>query len=766
MITHLSLENFKSHSKSEFTFSKGTNVLVGRMGSGKSSVLDALCFALYGTFPRLTRRDLSVEDLVSMGSGADFASVELEFEKSGKKYSVMRKIGKKITDAQVRCEGKLVQKGAKQSTQYIQSVLGVDYELFTRAIYSEQNRMDYLLSLNPRQRKAEIDWLLGLGQFDLARDAAQSAHSKLSEQSLLLSSEADGARLADAEERIAKQELALGQKSEHLGRLVAAAAQTFAKKNELEVSLARLEGLRADWLSQSSECERGSGALQRLGKETEGQQKPDAGRISSLALKSREAQAAALESREICRKSQTELSAAESRLAVLQSSLHLALSREERRKKLQERLLRLLEGKSQQDLDDEVSALQAEIESLSSKNAQTHARLEELASAVQALLGGAAKCPVCDSDLGQDRAGRLSSEKKDEMEKLNGLAALYSSQISRAKTRLSVIEKNSSEAKMILSESKRLSEEGAGADLLQMQAREAEALVKSRKAALEKCEKNLSDAQAALERAKKEEEDALRLQKTFAELEAAAQKLEGARQKLAAIQFSEKDYEAVRKSAEALRLDYARAEAEAKGEEKQLALLGELVLSLKKESAALREKQEKARRYWQAGQSMAIYKNCLSIAQSELRSSLVEEINSALCEIWPAVYPYSDYAGVKLEADEKDYRLLMDKEGWKEVDSVASGGERACLCLALRVAFATVLTPEVGWLILDEPTHNLDTDAVALLSEAIQVKIPPIVEQIFVITHDAALGQVSQGTVWQLERDKGRGEYSKAQRQL
>jgi exonuclease SbcC len=766
MITHLSLENFKSHSKSEFTFAKGTNVLVGRMGSGKSSVLDALCFALYGTFPRLARRDQSVEGLVSMGSNADFAVVQLEFEKAGKKYSVMRKIGKKVSDAEVRCEGRLVQKGAKQATQYIESALGVDYELFTRAIYSEQNRMDHLLSLNPRQRKAEIDWLLGLGQFDTAREAAQSSCSKLSEQAALLSTEADGARLADAEKRIGEQERARAEKQERLGRLVAAAAQTFGRKNELEASLASLEKLRADWLRQSAECERQSGALQRLGRETEGKSKPGQEALSALSLKRKEAEGEVRARKEICKKRQAELSSAASELAVLQSSLKLSVSRQERRKKLQEKLALLLEGRGLQELECEISALQTEIGTLGDRQAVAHAQLSELSSAVQALLGGAAKCPVCDSDLGQGKAGKLSDMKKKEMEQLRALEAQQVERISRAKSRLSSLEKSLSEARLASSEEKRLSEEGTGPELLQKQIGEMEGAAKACKAAFEEAEQKLADSQALLEGAKKEEEEAARLHKIFSELEESVQKLDGARQKLAAIRFGEKDYEAARKSAEALRLDYARAEAEAKGEEQQLALLSELVRSLQAESAALKEKQERAKRYARAGESMAIYKNCLSLAQSELRSSLVEEINAALCEIWPSVYPYSDYSGVKLEADEKDYWLLMDKGGWREVDSVASGGERACLCLALRIAFATVLTPDVGWLILDEPTHNLDADAVALLSEAIQEKIPPIVEQTFVITHDAALGQASQGTVWQLERDKGKGEQSRAQRQL
>src|SRR3989338_11064217 len=95
MILTLELENWKSHSSSSFSFAKGTNVLVGRMGSGKSSVLDALCFALYGTFPKMSRRDQTVEDLVNSTSGADAARVRLEFEKGGGEDSGMRRAGEK-----------------------------------------------------------------------------------------------------------------------------------------------------------------------------------------------------------------------------------------------------------------------------------------------------------------------------------------------------------------------------------------------------------------------------------------------------------------------------------------------------------------------------------------------------------------------------------------------------------------------------------------------------------------------------------------------
>ena len=64
MITKLRLENWKTHKDSELEFDKGTNVLIGKMGSGKTSVIEAICYALFGTFPALNRKEVSIEEVI------------------------------------------------------------------------------------------------------------------------------------------------------------------------------------------------------------------------------------------------------------------------------------------------------------------------------------------------------------------------------------------------------------------------------------------------------------------------------------------------------------------------------------------------------------------------------------------------------------------------------------------------------------------------------------------------------------------------------
>ena len=138
-----------------------------------------------------------------------------------------------------------------------------------------------------------------------------------------------------------------------------------------------------------------------------------------------------------------------------------------------------------------------------------------------------------------------------------------------------------------------------------------------------------------------------------------------------------------------------------------------------------------------------------------LRKNLIEAINAAMNEVWEIFYPYKNYQAVRLGVTEKDYVFEVHERGeWKSLETVASGGERACAALTLRVALATVLTPNLSWLILDEPTHNLDKEAVALLSETLQLKVPQVVNQTFVITHEEGLIGADFATSYRLVRTK------------
>jgi DNA repair exonuclease SbcCD ATPase subunit len=133
-------------------------------------------------------------------------------------------------------------------------------------------------------------------------------------------------------------------------------------------------------------------------------------------------------------------------------------------------------------------------------------------------------------------------------------------------------------------------------------------------------------------------------------------------------------------------------------------------------------------------------------------------------EMWGTVYPYADYQGVRLNADEDDYSLQLNAGGnWVNVDGIASGGERSSASIVMRMAFAMVLVPNLSWLILDEPTHNLDEEGRKALGKVLNEYVPKIVEQVFVITHDESLRDEATARIYYLYRNKEKNEPTKVE---
>src|SRR4030095_5384723 len=171
MIKSIRLVNWRSHADSRLEFRKGTNLLVGIMGAGKSSILEGISFGLFGTFPSVERRKLKLENVVRLNEPE--AGIILEFEWEGHTYRLERAIERSkkgsSSSAELYRDGSMVEHGPVAVNAYIKNLTGVDYDLFTRAIYSEQNNIDHFFNLNAGKRKEELDALLGLDRFEQAR---------------------------------------------------------------------------------------------------------------------------------------------------------------------------------------------------------------------------------------------------------------------------------------------------------------------------------------------------------------------------------------------------------------------------------------------------------------------------------------------------------------------------------------------------------------------------------------------------------------------
>src|SRR5579875_3907832 len=89
ILKKLTMQNFRSYGKEPTTIEleRGLLLFEGEIGSGKSTILYAIEFALFGLG--------ELEARYILRSSANFARIELEFEAAGQDYKVIRTIERK-----------------------------------------------------------------------------------------------------------------------------------------------------------------------------------------------------------------------------------------------------------------------------------------------------------------------------------------------------------------------------------------------------------------------------------------------------------------------------------------------------------------------------------------------------------------------------------------------------------------------------------------------------------------------------------------------
>jgi exonuclease SbcC len=754
MISAISLKNWKTHRDTTVEFGRGTNLIIGIMGSGKSALLDALSYSLFGTFPQVRRREASTEDSITFGETG--ASLSLDFVHGGKKYRVERRLkregGKTGTASKLFREGKLLESGSKRVNGMVSSILEIDYDLFTRAIYSEQNNIDYFLTIDPAKRKREMDRLLGLDRFESARASCVSLLNRISHEADSLSSlfsakEHESLLLQKREKSSLLQ--SLSEKSQFLQK---ERQRLESSRASLKKRLGELESLSKKRDSLKSAMERALAKREVLSSELEGKSPSE----SSLQKK-REALGELSEKRKLAdsRISTLEksISAASRLLGKNSSMLSDAKSSLKKLRECESGLASLSrEGEASPEsllekTDSAILSASSKIDSLSSK-------IAELKESMGSLKEGATECPVCDSPLQGDAAERIRSQKKE-------AASLAESELSNLKASLPALKSRRQELQKKIQKKSSLS---SSIPELRERTRSIPSLEKERlrmEAELTSLSKEKESILPAMEKRAREYSDLLlsfreeeSLLKKAALLKDAQSEAKRSREELSALKLDDSELERVRSGHSKAEILFERASSSLASLQKERASATEM-LKILQERIAQMEKAKAESGYLQKLKSeLQIYRNSLLELQSELRAELTGAISSAMNNIWPILYPYADYKQLRIIATEKDYFFEVNDGEWRRLEKIASGGEKACLSLTLRMALATVLTPSVGWMMLDEPTHNLDAEAIHTLSEALENKVPEIIPQSIVITHEENLISSEFARSYKFSRDK------------
>jgi DNA repair exonuclease SbcCD ATPase subunit len=168
MINNLYLNNFKVFRDQELVFHPGSTAIIGPNGSGKTTILEALEFALFRIVTRKEKKIPKLEDLIHHFGKR--AKVELEFTAplNRRCYKVSRTIHPGETNADLFVENKKdpVASGPRQVDNEIEKLIGMDRHAFSALTYIRQGEIDSLSRLTPKGRKSDLYSMMGLRVYD------------------------------------------------------------------------------------------------------------------------------------------------------------------------------------------------------------------------------------------------------------------------------------------------------------------------------------------------------------------------------------------------------------------------------------------------------------------------------------------------------------------------------------------------------------------------------------------------------------------------
>jgi exonuclease SbcC len=190
--------------------SNGIFALTGPTGAGKSTILDAVCLALYGATPRLGRITKSSNEIMSRGTGE--CSAEVLFESQAGRFrcqfSQHRARKKAVGDLQTpRHEiaegienGSVIENQLRRVATVIEDKTGMDFERFTRSILLAQGGFDTFLKADAEQKSRILEQITGTEIYSEISRRVHEFHRDKRDALSLLQAETSGIVILEPEE--------------------------------------------------------------------------------------------------------------------------------------------------------------------------------------------------------------------------------------------------------------------------------------------------------------------------------------------------------------------------------------------------------------------------------------------------------------------------------------------------------------------------------------------------------------------------------------
>ena len=185
MITSIELGDFLSHQNTHLEFESGVTVFVGDNGAGKSSIIDAITFALFGKHTRKTNKGL-----IKRGAIQGFAKIK--FSVNNKQFEAVRKIDSKGTLAATLAEtseDKRIEIAAGERKQFgesmtheIEKIIGLGFEKLKIASIVQQGELNSIINAKPKEFKEMLNAIIGIDRLDIASESMKNVNKEFREK--------------------------------------------------------------------------------------------------------------------------------------------------------------------------------------------------------------------------------------------------------------------------------------------------------------------------------------------------------------------------------------------------------------------------------------------------------------------------------------------------------------------------------------------------------------------------------------------------------